>query len=266
MKKIAILIPSYKPGEYFRACLRSINMQSLDKDFFCVYIALNGPKDPYEQIIKSYLKEFSFACKYIYVEQPSVSNARNVLINASHEDYITFIDDDDMISSNYLECLLDVSAPHIVGISNVYGFTESCEQVEVNYIGRSFSQLAAFERSKVKTRKHFSSPWAKMIHRNVISDNLFDVHVSKGEDSLFMAQVSKNIFGLRKTPDTACYYVNQRIGSVTRSSVNSTKDVRTLSYLLRKYLSLLVNPSYDKLFISTRLIATLIKLFKVGVG
>ncbi len=55
MKKISIIIPSYKPANYLEKCLVSLENQTLTKDKYKVYIALNGPKDDFEKYILSLL-------------------------------------------------------------------------------------------------------------------------------------------------------------------------------------------------------------------
>lgn len=263
MSKLAILIPSYKPKEYFKKCLLSLEKQSLNKNIFSVYIALNGPKDFYESYILTILESMSFKHSYIYIDEAGVSNARNKLIEASTEEYIVFIDDDDCISENYLENLLKVSRKRIMGISNIYNFEKDIKEMKENYISKSFDNLNNIETSAYKTRKYFSSPVAKMIHRSMIQDIRFDVKVSKGEDSLFMAMISKNVLGIRKTSGDTCYYVYERIGSATRKKTKISSEIKTIFYLTGQYLKLLFNKDYKKFFILTRIVATLLKLLKI---
>ena len=83
MKTVAILVPTYKPKDYFEKCLLAIENQTLSKDNFCVYIALNGQQFPYENYILNILSKVSFRYKYLYIPKAGVSNARNILIENS---------------------------------------------------------------------------------------------------------------------------------------------------------------------------------------
>src|SRR5690554_397082 len=190
MSTIAVLIPTYKPGWYLQRCLQSIEEQTLPKDNFKVYIALNGPKDNFEEVIHSALDSTNFDYEFFYLELASVSNTRNYLIENSAEEYIVFVDDDDVISKNYLEELLKVSDATNIGIANVYNFSESLDDLKGSYIGKSFEKLEKTTSSKYKSRKYFSSPCAKMIHRTIIGNVRFDTELAIGEDSLFMAKIS----------------------------------------------------------------------------
>lgn len=257
MLKVSVCIPTFKPGYYMLACLKSIENQTLSKDLFKVYIALNGSDQSYKQYIEDILKKFSFNYELFFLDKSGVSNARNFLICNSKEDYIVFVDDDDIVSSSYLNELLKASSFNIMGISNIYNFYENLNDLSKSYIGLCFDKLSNITYSKVKSRKYYSSPCAKMIHRNIIGDTRFDTRLSIGEDSLFMAQLSHRVKAVRKTSPNACYYVNKRIGSVTRKKINKKKELKRILYLLGEYSKMLLNFQYGTLFILTRIIATL---------
>lgn len=258
MCKISILIPSYKPGDYIVRCLQSIESQTLDKDFFKVYIALNGSAKSFERYLQNVLNEFSFQYELFFLKSAGVSNARNFLIGNSTEEYVVFVDDDDVLSSNYLEELLQVSDIITMGIANVYNFSESIDKVSESYIGKSFKKLDEVTASKYKSRKYFSSPWAKMIHRSIIGNLRFDTKLAIGEDSLFMAQISNRVKAVRKADGSACYYVYEREGSATRRKVHKSKEFKRIIYLLAEYTKMLLSFRYGALFVMTRIAATLV--------
>lgn len=263
MSLISILIPTYAPGDYVKNCFESIERQSLSKDLYYVYVALNGPHGEYEAFLKRLLSEFSFNWKFFYLTVPGVSNARNFLIDISNEEYIAFVDDDDVMSSNYLEELLRVSSSRSIGISNCFDFDTLGGPHYDNYIGRSFKSLDDVNRSKFKSRKYFSSPWAKLIHRSMVDNVRFDTSLSVGEDSLFMATISSGVYSLNKTDSSACYFVYNRIGSVTRRKINKFNEFSRVFYLLGKYSKMLFTSKYEKLFIVSRIVATIVHLRKL---
>lgn len=257
MRKIAVLIPTFKPGWYLSRCLDAISNQSISKTEFRLYLALNGPKNGFENWILKSLEDTGLKYKYYYIEEQGVSFARNLLIDESDEEYVVFIDDDDVVSPEYLEELYRVSSKSCMGISKTYGFSDELGDVKDNYIGKAFSNLEDVECSKYKTRKYFSSPWAKMLHRKMIGNVRFDTNLSKGEDSLFMAELSDKVGSLKKADEEACYYVYERPGSASRSETKAKEEVKRISYLLRKYISIFFSSRYDKIFVATRIVATL---------
>lgn len=259
-KKISVLIPTYKPGWYFERCLKSIEEQTLDKKYFKVYIALNGPKKDYEDLIIGLLKQYSFEYAYFYIARAGVSNARNLMIESSVEDYITFVDDDDVLSCNYLEQLLLKVTPFEISVSNMCLFSQIPEDSHPNYIGKSFTTLNQRETSLFKTRKFFSSPCAKLVHRGLIADHRFNTKLKIGEDSLFMAEISKRVRAVNKTDLSACYYVYVREGSASRSKVIPRDEFKRLSYLVFLY-SMMLLKGYNIPFILSRIVASM-KHFK----
>ncbi|NYT26678.1 glycosyltransferase family A protein [Candidatus Thiodubiliella endoseptemdiera] len=259
-KKIAVIIPTYKPQEYLKKCLDSLDIQTLSKNKFCVYIALNGGKQPYENEILSLLKLYSFHSKYIYIKELGVSNARNKLIDCSKEEFIAFIDDDDLVSPNYLSNLLEVSTEEYMGIAKVYNFKKSINTVTSHYVGILYDKLSQSEVPKFKTRKYYSPMCAKLIHRNIIGETRFDTHLKNGEDALFMATISINIKKLCKPCNEVCYYIYERPNSASRRKILFKYRLKNYAYVIREYFKLLISPGYNKLFILTRILATLKKL------
>lgn len=263
MSKISVLIPSFEPGEYIFSCLQSIERQTLSKSRFEVYIALNGSGEEYAEYLSSVLRGFSFSYHFFVLEKPGVSSARNFLIEASGEEYISFIDDDDIVSSNYLEELLGASSSNVMGVSNIYNFSSSLGDLSESYIGRCFKRLPNITFSKFKSRKYYSSPCAKLIHRNIIGNVRFDENLSTGEDALFMAHISTRVVAVKKTSPSACYYVYERSGSVTRSQVDKAKEFRRILYLMKEYGKMLLSPKHDKLLVLARIAATVMHVKRI---
>lgn len=256
MSKISVLIPTYKPEEYIQRCLKSIDEQTLSKVDFKVYIALNGPQKNFEKVIYAALEEISFDYEFFYLEKIGVSNARNYLIEKSAEPFIVFVDDDDILSDNYLSDLFSVTNSDFMGICNTKNFEFSVEAAKENFMSRSYVDLKSVEVSKFKSRKYYSSPCAKMLHRKMISNFRFDERVTHGEDALFMATISKNIAGVQKVSSDACYYVYERPNSASRKKPNRLGELKRIQYLTVKYIKLFFQPGYSKLFIATRIAAT----------
>ncbi|GHT97325.1 hypothetical protein FACS1894142_1600 [Spirochaetia bacterium] len=105
MYEISIIIPTCKPQNYLFECLASIQKQIFSKHMFEIIIILNGEKDPYYDAIKKYITFdlVGYHVELLYTEISGVSNARNLGTEKSQGKYIAFIDDDDVISENYLQ-------------------------------------------------------------------------------------------------------------------------------------------------------------------
>ena len=99
---ISIIVPIYNVEKYLRQCLDSIQDQSY-QNFECLLIN-DGSPDNSADICKEYVsKDPRF--RYIEKENGGVSSARNLGLGHSKGEYITFIDSDDWVDSDYLEVL-----------------------------------------------------------------------------------------------------------------------------------------------------------------
>jgi glycosyltransferase involved in cell wall biosynthesis len=264
--RIAVIIPTYRPGKYLERCLRSLDVQTVCRTMYTVYIGLNGPRDPYEVDLLRVLSDVTFRYEYVYLARAGVSPCRNALLDISTEEFVVFVDDDDVVSENYLQNLLAVSDQRFIGISNVRGFVGDVSRQHTVFTGKSFAGIAAEETSLFRARRYLSSSWAMMLHRDMIGDTRFDPRLARGEDSLFMAQISRRVSGVRKASTDTLYFLCAREGSVTQQPIPLGRELRGLGYLLVRYLRLLVSPQYRAIFIGTRIASCILKIVSAMLG
>lgn len=254
MAKISIIIPTYKPGEYLKKCISSIASQSC-KDYELV-IVLNGCNEPYKDQIKTLLNNYNLQHKsqIIQTDQPGVSNARNIGIDNASGEYITFVDDDDYISSHYLSSMLDIATKDSIVISNL-------KRIRNNRIDNHKYTLA-YEKLKDEgfknyyhSRKVLNGPWMKLFPRNIIDEVKFDTEISLGEDALFNFIVSKNAKYLKASSPEGIYYYNDRAGS-SWSNIKKMILFKQMIKLLSKYIKVYVNNplNYDFFYFCSRIL------------
>lgn len=99
---ISIIVPIYNVEEYLRECLDSIQKQSY-LNFECIMVN-DGSPDNSSKICEEFVEKDS-RFRYFEKENGGVSSARNLGIEHSKGEYITFIDSDDWVESDYLEVL-----------------------------------------------------------------------------------------------------------------------------------------------------------------
>ena len=258
---ISIIIPTYKPGSYLKDCLESINNQTMDKKCFEVIIVLNGVIKPYIECIYNLTKMYDFNSVVIPTETPGVSNARNLGLARTQGEYVCFIDDDDKISPSYLENLYSKATPNNIVASNVKAFYNNSNKTENDYIASAYKKLINKNSplSVFKGRKFMSSSCCKIISRRIIQDVRFDTNLKIGEDSVFMAKISKKVKSIVLSDSSAIYYRRLRAGSASRVKQPILKKCNIVCKLLKKYTKMLT-PSYNIPFIATRIVAALLKL------
>lgn len=97
---ISIIIPVYNAEKYIRETLDSIINQKYES--FEVILIDDGSKDSSLSILNEY-SENDKRIKTFHIENHGVSYARNLGIEKATNDYIIFVDSDDLLSPNSLE-------------------------------------------------------------------------------------------------------------------------------------------------------------------
>ncbi len=218
-----------------------------------------------QQLINSY--EGGMSIRLIQTDIAGVSNARNLGIDASKGEFIAFIDDDDFISNNYLINLLNtIKDDRSIAEANVLNYQEDTKQTSTDYLTKAFF----FNQGKKNIslfcgRSFLSTVCCKLIPKACISDSRFDTDFKIGEDSLFMAEISKRIKHIQTAPTDTYYYRRLRADSASRTKKSSIDIWKNSINLLRAYLTIYLSDfrSYNFLFFCTRFVAVLMKFFHI---
>lgn len=252
---IDVIIPTYKPDKYLFDCLFSLKNQSLSCDFFSVKIILNGAKDPYFDNIKIWVDELELNnCNIFYTYDKGVSVARNYGLELSNSQYICFVDDDDILSSNYLEVLLENSSESTIAVANTLSFYNDISEKRRDYLSIIESKNS---NSIIKYRRFLSNSCSKMIPRKLIDNVRFNNLIHNGEDSLFMFEISNNIKNINMVCLSCVYYRRLRFSSLSRSQYGLKKRFKMMFMLGFFYLKIYFkNPfKYSLLLLLTRILA-----------
>ena len=256
--KISVIVPTFKPSDYLWKCLDSLQLQTLPYDQFEVLLILNGCDSPYSDRINDYIKKNnSLNIHLIQTDIPGVSNARNIGIEKSVGEYVTFIDDDDFVSRSYLEELLRVSSSNTVGLCYPLSFVDGEEiftpySITSEYREDYLGKLLPYKYAK----KYFSGPVYKLIHKTIIANRRFDVRFKNGEDSLFMFLISDKFDKVSFTSKNAIYYRRVRNDSATTKKTNTHQLVSNLSKLTLAYTKIFLSQPemYSFSFYATRIL------------
>lgn len=237
--KISVIIPTYKPKEYIWECLNSLTKQTFSKSDFEVIIVLNGCNEPWRGEIEKFVSTNMKGMNVIFLQtnQAGVSNARNIGIDSSKGEYITFIDDDDFVSPSYLEELYSKSSPDTIASCCIYCFNDGNLSFKVNdSLNSEYERRNKYGKQfYTKTRKIFSGPYLKLIHKNIISDRRFDPNFKNGEDSLFMFLISDRFKYVEYTSENAIYYRRFRQNSAYTMKKSTMYDIVNCLNLIKSY-------------------------------
>ena len=275
--KISVIIPTYKPQEYIWECLHSLCVQTFSKDDFEVIIVLNGCDRPWKEDIEGYIDAnmSGLSVRLIQTDQGGVSNARNIGLENARGEFIAFVDDDDYVSSTYLDSLYqNAGGDGTVVLSNAVAFNDGFADTLVPYqLSDVYEKYSGRKKISLvsRVRKYFSGPCMKLIPKTVIQDRRFDIRFKNGEDSLFMFLVSDKIDTIKFSDNTAVYYRRNRQNSAVTSYRSFSDVFKNTVRLIRCYSQIFwSSPSkYSFCFYLTRIFASLKtvinKLFRLSI-
>lgn len=245
-------------------CLISVYNQTFCKSDYELALVLNGCKEPFNAQIKEWLSKHSdLQVQYLQTDKGGVSNARNIALDKVNGEYVTFIDDDDIISPMYLEELYENVNPDTESLCYPYAFNDGKIEKQLSSYGvtDAYNYCTEHKCNKLTSmvRKYFSGPCMKLIPMSFIHDRRFDVRFKNGEDSLFMFLISDKIKKFAFTSKDAVYYRRYRDNSAYTRSKTKRGIIANKTSLIKAYISIYLRrpQKYSLLFFITRLLGTL---------
>ncbi len=236
MPAVSIIIPVFNTERYLSECLASAVSQTLDD--IEVIVVDDGSTDGSPAICDEFALSDS-RVTVIHKRNEGQGIARNVGIDVSKGDYITFLDSDDMILPSFCEILWRTARKDGAdfvecGYSTIDGIRK------VNYLyhpeGKRYEGSSELLDEYLRGGAITTGPCASLYHRKLFSDLRFSSLRSR-EDIDLLYKVFARVGKAAYIPD--CLYVQHiRMGSVERSGFNEGKleTVRILEEL-RSFIS-----------------------------
>ena len=216
----------------------SLEKQTMDRSCFEIIVVLNGENGPYLSLIHNYIEKAGLDnVRIIYTEEKGVSNARNIGMDNSKGDFIVFLDDDDFLSSNYLNDLFQkVSCrQNTIVVSNVKTYSPVTQVEGLDYLSRAFKKSREGYFSVRHHRSFFSSVCAKIIPVHVIDKIRFNTNLSVSEDAVFMFAISKNIHQVYLSDKDSIYYRRLTAGSASRRKKDFVSKFKIMWFAIQSY-------------------------------
>lgn len=217
---ISIIIPIYNASQYLNKCIQSIVNQSY-KDFECILID-DGSSDGSEIICDQWEKKDS-RIRVIHQPNQGVSKARNRGLAEAQGKYITLIDSDDWIDSNYLNTLLRPIEEYnvdlvVCGLQQHYSngiIKNHSYKTGIINIKKQFTH----EFTDINKKFLFFGPYIKLYKKTIIqAHNIhFPPQYTYGEDLLFNYNYLEYVKAVYIVDQ--CLYHYRIIGSGTLSSI-----------------------------------------------
>lgn len=264
MVHISIIIPTYKPREYLWECLDSIGNQIPGNYTYEILLVLNGPMEPYNSAIRNYMaSHVDLHVRLLYSDVAGVSAARNLALeHVGHDDYVTFIDDDDYVSSSYLKGLADFAAPDRIVMARPVAFNDADGSIMPYRITDEYDMACVKgEMPAHSVRSIYCGTWMKLFPAWMVDGVRFDVRLRNSEDVLFVFELSKRFKKIICASPEAVYY--RRVRADSAINIPRKVKVRNAQRVIRKCtMAFLSSPlSYNWIFYATRVLGLLKGIF-----
>ncbi len=208
MPKVSIIVPIYNTVQYLNICIESI-LQQTYADFELILVD-DGSTDGSDALCD---QVNDARVKVIHQKNQGVSAARNTGLKKAVGQYIMFVDSDDTIEPNMLECLYNNALKKNADIIICGAVPKSNKDL--------FTTLALQEQW---------GPWNKLIKKSTLH-HTFDPSISIGEDLLFIYQNHKYwktfVFILEEF-----YHYRIHRNSVMQHTTISQNDLSSLDVIL----------------------------------
>lgn len=210
--KLSIIIPVYNMEKYIEKCLGSIfTNRNIDKEFEVICID-DGSKDASVKKIYEFKEKYYDKLTVISIRNSGVSNARNIGLENSGGEYVTFVDSDDWVSEDYLDIIfksIEENGESDLFIFNTvfYGTEEKVKKERVT-------------DTIYNTENHVC---CKVFKNKLIKENKlkFPVEIKLAEDMVFTFKYIYLIDSYTYVDKSIYFYRCDREGSTMTSEINS---------------------------------------------
>ncbi len=230
MVKVSIVVPVYNtPEKYLEKCIKSICNQTIEE--LELILVDDGSEKACADLLDRFQEEDE-RIKVVHIENQGVSNARNIGIEQSVGEWITFVDSDDWIEAETLERLLNLSEKSGADIL-MWRFDKEIGDSYENtpFLGKDYMVFQGNEIQKLQRMllnfysysdemlfTFLVTTVCKMYKTEIIKENQisFPVNVKNGEDGIFAIEAFQYAKKVVFTNQILYHYV-QRENSVSKA-------------------------------------------------
>lgn len=212
---ISIIIPVYNAEKYLDRCIISILKQSF-KNWELILLN-DGSTDKSGEICDKY-KRVDNRIRVIHKKNTGVSSTRNLGINLSKGEYITFVDSDDWIELDYLELMYK----SIIEM-NVDVIVTGCVYEDKNGINNPFKKGKPIIYEKNEAKKEFLKQdkfiWTicdKLYRSELLKKVKLDAHLKIAEDMLLFWNLISSVEKVGYVPLYKYHYDLVASGTMTK--------------------------------------------------
>ena len=227
MPKVSIIVPVYKAEKYLHRCIDSILSQTFT-DWECILVD-DGSPDRSGAICDEYAQKDA-RIRVIHKENGGVSSARNYGIQKVNSEWITFVDSDDYIQSDFLQAFVDCNPKkgclYSCGIK--YTYPHHAPVVMFEYPSISFP-VTDFESLKKYRILANGCPVAKLFNVEILREHnlTFNESLSLNEDHIFVMQYLSHVDSIQLIYKILYnYWFDQFVTSLTKKRHRTEESLK----------------------------------------
>lgn len=225
MNKISVIVPIYNVEKYLPTCLNSIINQTYKN--LEILLINDGSSDNSGEICENYAK-MDNRIHVFHKRNEGVSSARNLGIDLSVGDFISFVDPDDFLDLNLYEIVISNMEKYNADIIcfNCYDVINEKLLVKKNVI----DNITIYDNKESFGTDYFNKynmtlnvPWNKLCRKEIFDNIRFPY--KKGHEDVFIAMsVYMNAKKIMVIPNNLYYYrVNRKDSTMYNFNLKSNK-------------------------------------------
>lgn len=244
---VSIIIPVYNVSMYLRCCLNSVIMQTYEN--LEIILVDDGSTDDSGTICDEYAQS-DMRIKVVHTENRGVSEARNKALEIAEGTYISFIDADDYVTSDFIErlycelirCDADIS---ICAYEKIGGVSFK-KKNKIPYANEKFilpinglvdKEIVMFHC--IDTNQFGCGLWNKLFKKSLLQGERLNRELLIGEDMVYLIQyilksekfcyVNKDMYKYRVNQNSALNQIGDDNYKKMASTLKSVKLVKFLT-------------------------------------
>lgn len=229
--KISIIVPVYNAEKYLPSCVDSILAQTFTE--FELLLIDDGSQDCSGSICDEYgVKDRRV--RVFHQKNQGVSAARNLGLDNAQGKWITFVDSDDLLISNFCEILNDNKSEDLIICSfKMFGRFEKKYVLKDGCLSKkAFSYVINDYLANI----HFTTTWGKFFKKSILESSKlrFNPNINSTEDTLFVYEYLLHVKSIMIKSDIL-YLYRQVAGGLSCQdlSVDSAIDtIKSVSYIV----------------------------------
>lgn len=231
---ISVIIPVYNVENTLMRCVDSILNQSY-KDFELILID-DGSNDNSSRICDKYEKEDS-RVRVIHKEtNEGVSSARNMGLDVAEGTYITFVDSDDYVETEYLQELIEAFQNGKVDVVYMEYNRITASDEKNTYSLPTLKNVFIDDLVKLSETDMFGYTWIKAIRKEFIGDIRFNETLDLYEDEVFTCELFAKKGSIAKVNKPIYNYVQSAGSLVYRTRKEYYKNCEAIYHAWKNLL------------------------------